>query len=227
MPRNTRTSGSKRRTLSIGGATYDLFVRLPADIVAKHTKEGTFALPLGAKIIVKEIIECCGGGANNTSVGFARLGCHASFEGVIGSDQWGEKLRENFRREGVNSECVTVVEGEVTSFSIILSGSSRERVILYQSGTNRHLHDMMFNKDIMKRVDWVYLNHIQEGSCVIQDDIAEILSEKGAPCLTWNPGGHQIRKGMSEKDNAHMLAHTDLLVLNKEEAAEFSGAATT
>lgn len=209
-------------TLSIGGATYDLFVRLPKEVVHDCEKKASFALPLGAKIRVDQLIETCGGGAGNTSVGLSRLGCNACFAGIVSSDQWGEKILATLQKEGVDTSCVTIVEDEVSSFSIILSGSSGERVILYESGTNSHLQDSTFDKAKLANVDWVYLNHIQEDSCEIQDDIVEMLAKDGGPHLTWNPGGCQIDAGLKPQSNSALLAHTDLLLLNKEEALQFT-----
>ncbi len=201
-----------KKTLSIGGATYDLFVRLPVEALP---------LPLGAKIRVKEVMETCGGGASNTSVGLSRLGCDACFEGVLSSDLWGEKLLKNLQAEGVDTHCVTIVEDEVSSFSIILSGESGERVILYEPGTNAHLHDVTFDKHLLDDMDWVYLNHIQEGSWVIQNDIVEMLSEADTG-LTWNPGGCQLDTGIEHEENRKVLGNTDLLLLNKEEVLKFT-----
>lgn len=211
-----------KKTLSIGGATYDLFVRLPEGSVMDMGSEDCFALPLGAKIKVDNLLETCGGGASNTSVGLSRLGCDACFEGVMSSDQWGEKLLQNLTREGVHTDCITIVEDEVSSFSIILSGASGERVILYEPGTNAHLHDVTFDKSMLQQMDWVYVNHIQEGSCVIQNDIVEMLSSPDSPKLTWNPGGCQIEMGMEPDNNRELLRHTDLLLLNKQEALTFT-----
>lgn len=214
----------KKKTLSIGGATYDLFVRLPDGTVHECEAEASFALPLGAKIRVKELIESCGGGASNTAVGLSRLGCQAYFEGILSSDQWGEKLMNNLQRERVDTSCVTVVEDEVSSFSLILSGTSGERVILYEPGTNKHLHDVTFDRHMLSNMDWVYLNHIQEDSCNIQDDIVAMLSSVDTG-LTWNPGGCQIDMGLEASNNKELLKHTDLLVLNKQEALAFTKAA--
>lgn len=224
---NQHPQQSPYRTLSIGGATYDLFVRLPKETVHECDKAESFALPLGAKIRVDELIEACGGGASNTSVGLSRLGCDAHFEGVLSSDQWGEKLLQNLRANGVQTDCVTIVENEVSSFSIILSGSSGERVILYEPGTNAHLHDVTFDKHVLSTVDWVYLNHIQEGSCVIQDDIVEKLAIDNGPGLTWNPGGCQIDRGIHPEATAALLKHTDLLLLNKREILAFTQSDST
>ncbi|TSC97979.1 MAG: putative Ribokinase, partial [Candidatus Peregrinibacteria bacterium Greene1014_49] len=213
---------SKPRTMSIGGATYDLFVRIPHEKIHGDEKSPFFTLPLGEKIRVTEVLETCGGGASNTSVGLARLGCDASISSVVGADQWGDKLLQNFRKEGVDCKSLTIVEKETTSFSIILSGSGGERVILYEPGTNEHLHDAIFDRAAAAEVDWMILNHIQEQACVIEDDLIEILTKKEVK-LTWNPGGSQIEGGIREKNIRLLLSHTTLLVLNKEEALKFTG----
>lgn len=213
---------SKHRTISIGGATFDLFTRVDHSII-QHAEQGErFTLPLGAKVRVNEITGTCGGGASNTSVGLQRLGCAASFCGVIADDQWGAALMENFQKEGVDTSCVTIVEEETSSFSIVLLADTGERVILYDKGTNAHLHDVTFDRAHAAQNEWVYLNHIQADSCVIADDIVNILTSEPHPCLTWNPGGCQIDAGLREKNNVELLKHTSLLQLNKEEALRFT-----
>ncbi|HLD63329.1 MAG TPA: carbohydrate kinase family protein [Candidatus Peribacteraceae bacterium] len=245
---------ARKRTLSIGGATYDLFVGtdLAATSLTKDAKDSeatedleeqkissessvssgssesshVIALPLGEKVHVSSVQETCGGGASNTSVGLSRLGCDAAFAGVIGDDQWGRRLRENMEHEGVDTRGATIVEGEMTSFSIILSARSGERVILYTPGTNTHLQDATFQREQMEDVDWVYLNHIQEQSRAIQDDIIAFLLAHPEQRFTWNPGGPQLEAGLSDKHQAELLKHTDLLLLNKEEAFQFSRTAS-
>ena len=213
---------STPKTMSIGGATFDLFVRTDNRTIHSCGDMEAFAFPLGEKVRVRDVIETCGGGASNTSVGLARLGCNAHFEGVVGADQWGEKLKKNLEKEGVDTSCITVVEHETSSFSIILSATSGERVILYDPGTNAHLHDVTFDRDMAATMDWVYLNHIQEESCVIQDNLIDIFEIEDSPGLTWNPGGCQIDVGLEAPNNKHLLEHTNLLLVNKDEALAFS-----
>jgi len=217
---------SSCRTLSIGGATFDLFLRTDNSIIHECDKLTAFALPLGSKIRVKDVISTCGGGANNTAVGLARLGCTAAFAGVIGNDQWGQILLKNMTDETVDTNFATVVEEETSSFSLILSADSGERVILYDPGTNRHLHDVTFDRDAAATMDAVFLNHIHADSCVIEDDIINILLNLPDIHLSWNPGGCQIEAGLKEKNNKLLVGHTDLLLLNKEEALAFSGKRT-
>lgn len=212
-----------RKTLSIGGATYDLFVRAGKGALRTDATGRMLNLPLGEKIRVQQVIETCGGGAANTSVGLARLGCSAFFCGIIGSDQWGERLLAAFQAEHVDTRCATIVEGETTSFSIILSANSGERVILYDPGTNAHLHDANFDRESVAEMDWIYLNHIHERSCVIENDIMAMLRQKPSMGMTWNPGGSQLKDGIGDKGNRMLLAETDLLILNMEEALAFTG----
>jgi len=213
---------SRSKTMSIGGATFDLFVVADHSVIHKDERSRAFTLPLGSKIHIDDVIRTCGGGAHNTSVGLARLGCDASYCGVLGDDPWGEAILQNCQKEGVDTAHVTVVEDEATDFSIILTARSGERVILKHPGTSKHLQDATFAREAAAEVDWLYLNSIQEGACQIEDDIIRILVEIPHARLTWNPGGCQIEMGTDRPGIAALLRQTDLLLLNKEEALTFT-----
>ncbi len=213
------TSTQPPATLSIGGATYDLFLTMTSDA---GWKDDAIVLKAGGKLRVGSVIETCGGGACNTAIGFSRLGLAASFCGVIASDQWGGKLLETMKREGVGTASATIVEHETSSFSIILSLKSGERTILYTPGVNEHLHDATFDLDAVGRSAAVYLNHLNETSCMIEDNVLDALVKHPDVHLTWNPGGCQIEEGYDAKDKAALLKVTDLLLLNKEEAMAFA-----
>lgn len=214
------------KTLSIGGATYDLFLKMEAAAEHDALRKEQIVLNVGEKVQIQSVEETCGGGASNTSVGFSRLGCTAAFCGIVGEDQWGEKLLSNLKHEHVDVTHATVVEGETSSFSVILSLESGERTILFASGVSEHLHDTTFARDAIKEMDAVYLNHLCETSCMIEGDIVAMLAQKPGIHLSWNPGGCQIKAGMKQKDKAALLKLTTLLLLNKEEAMEFSGEKT-
>ena len=209
------------RTISIGGAVYDLFVA--TDTKVTHLPEGeAFVLPLGHKIAIDRAIGRSGGGASNTSVGLARLGCDAAYCGILSDDLWGREILEHLKNEGVRTDTATVLEGEYSNFSIILSSPAGERVILAHSSMSRHLHDVTFDRSDAQKADWIYLNHVHADSAVIEDDLIQILTAPGHPKLTWNPGGHQIRTGIDAENNRLLLKHTQLLLLNKEESFSFA-----
>jgi sugar/nucleoside kinase (ribokinase family) len=217
---NARQAPSRSiSSLSIGGATYDLFLEMEKGI---PLEKNAIALAVGEKLPVKRVVECTGGGACNTSVGLSRLGLRAAFCGIVGSDQWGEKLLTTLMNERVNVTPATVVEGETSSFSIILTLVSGERTILYAPGVNEHLHDVTFDTDAIGTVDILYLNHLSETSCAIEDDIIDSVIKHGTIQLTWNPGGCQIDAGIDTANNAGLLKQTTVLLQNKEEAMAFT-----
>lgn len=214
------------RTVSIGGLTYDLFVDVESGAVPGADGALMLQLPLGHKIRVRRVTGACGGGAGNTSVGLRRLGCSSACAAVTGADQWGQELLSNLKREGVDIGSVVLVDHEPSSFSIILTAATGERVILNEPGTNVHFHDVTFDRARAATADAVYLNHLHKESCEIEDDIIAMLDASPALRLTWNPGGCQIEQGLRAKHNAALAAHADLLLLNKEEALDFTGTRT-
>lgn len=210
------------RTLSVGGAAYDLFVEIDAPMTVKKGND-VIEIPVGSKITIAGAHETCGGGAANTSTGLARLGLKAKFSGVVGADKWGERMLAQLNESGVDTSDATVVENEMTGFSVILLLPNGERTILHHAGVNSHLDDVTFARDAVADVDAVYLNRLSDEACEIQNDIAAFILAHPETHLTWNPGGCQIKDGMQATDAAALLKVTDLLLLNKEEALAFTG----
>src|SRR3989338_2310002 len=201
------------KTISIGGATFDLFIPMGQECIGK-SDTSMIQIPLGSKQHIHGITGTCGGGASNTAVGFSRLGCSASFCGVVGDDQWGERLMKNMVEEGVDTTGATIVEGETSSFSLVLLPPEGERAILYDPGTNAYLHQVTFDREHAATVDWIYLNHIQPESCVIEDEMLNILAESHHLARTGTPGGCQIEVGMRKKKNRRLVTRTNILILN-------------
>jgi sugar/nucleoside kinase (ribokinase family) len=126
----------------------------------------------------------------------------------------------------VNIGPATIVDEETSSFSIILSLANGDRTILYAPGVNEHLHDTTFDVDAIAKADIVYLNHLSDASCMIEDNIIESILKQKNVHLTWNPGGCQIEEGMDAPHKPELLKITTLLLLNKEEALTFTKSKT-
>ena len=211
--------------ISIGGAAFDVFVRAPHETVTRNG-DSFIQFPLGAKIKIESEVQSCGGGAANTSVGFSRLNLHAGFCGVIGDDEWGEGIQETLQSEGVDTATAIIVEGEISSFSIILMDpATGERTVLYSGNVNAHLRDPVLPKEELMQSKWIFLNHLSDVSGMIMDDLCEILLTPKTK-LAWNPGGSQIKNGYDQGLEKDLLRETDLLFLNKEEALAFTRTAT-
>lgn len=211
------------RTVSIGAAAFDLFLRTDASVLHACGGKRTIAFEVGSKQRIETVIGCSGGGAANTSVGLARLGMNAAFCGMLSDDQWGEILRTSLEREHVDVRFAPVIEHETASFSIVLLLPSGERTILNDPGVTRHLHDVTFDRNAVAEADAIYFNHIHADSCVIEDDLLALKRAKPSIHLTWNPGGNQLKEGLQKPSNRALVACTDLLLLNKEEALAFLG----
>lgn len=212
-------------SLSIGGATFDLFIATDAGAI-EHEGRRVLHLPLGEKIPASAVHGRSGGGACNTSTGLARLGCTSSLCAMIGDDQWGHLVLDQLCKEGVHTDDVTVVENETTSFSMIFSAKDGERVIVNNPGVNVHLRPVTLDTGLLAKADIVYLNRLQANSSALELSIVDALITAKKPRLTWNPGGSQIGEGLADDENARLLRRTDVLLLNKEEALAFTAADT-
>lgn len=211
--------------VSIGGLTYDLFAKAHASKVMQiKTAEGLSAellLPYGGKMNIDEVHETLGGGANNTSIAFARMGLKAACCGLVGDDLWGKSVRANLMNEGVKDELLSFTEDEKTSFSIILNSFEGERTVLNYPGANHLFTAEFFPLAKIMQTQWIFLNHLSGEANSLVDKVDLILEKKPEICLAWNPGGVQLRKGC--KEYASILKKTKVIFLNKEEAELFTG----
>lgn len=105
--------------LAIGHASYDITFRLD-----KFPIENT-------KQRVKKHIDCGGGPASNAGYLLALWNQSVSFQGVVGNDYYGNKIKEEFTRAGVDTTYLELVEGFDTMLSFILANSTNaSRTIL-------------------------------------------------------------------------------------------------
>lgn len=105
--------------LAIGHASYDITFRLD-----KFPIENT-------KQRVKKHIDCGGGPASNAGYLLALWNQSVAFQGVVGNDYYGNKIKEEFTRVGVDTTYLELVEGFDTMLSFIIANSTNaSRTIL-------------------------------------------------------------------------------------------------
>lgn len=105
--------------LTIGHASYDITFRLD-----KFPIENT-------KQRVKKHIDCGGGPASNAGYLLALWNQSVAFQGVVGNDYYGNKIKEEFTRVGVDTTYLELVEGFDTMLSFIIANSTNaSRTIL-------------------------------------------------------------------------------------------------
>lgn len=214
----------KLKIFTIGGATFDVFVKADdQNLVTMHTLESKnkyLAFPYGAKVKVQEVLESYGGGGTNTAVTFARMGFDTYFIGKVG-EQYGEQVFRNLENSGVNCSLAKQTDKDKTGFSTIINTFDGDRTLLYYAGANRFFTADDLPMKELETADWIFLSHITEENSKIPHKLLKLLKANPNIKLAWNPGHEQIEQGAKVwKD---LLAHTEVVFLNKEEASQFTG----
>lgn len=211
------------KIITIGGATFDIFVKANDQAIMRLTtpnkRDEWLCLRYGGKVIVDNVIETFGGGAANTAIAFSRMGFNSSFVGKVGAE-YGDKVVKNFKKSGVNTNFVKTTTKDKTAFSTIINTFDGDRTVLGYSGANKYFNykDLPLNE--LKDADWFFLNHLTEENSKIPGEILKILNKNPNIKLAWNPGHEQLVQGISKWKK--LLNRTEILFLNKEEAALFS-----
>ncbi len=206
--------------ITVGSSTVDVFAhaKFSETITIADPKGETtlLAFPLGAKIIIEDLDFTVGGGGTNTAVACARLGFKVGYIGKLGKGTNSDFIHKELKREKIDLLCA---HGEgLAGYSVILDSLEHDRTILAFKGANDHLgkKDVPYGK---LKAQWVYLSAMMGESFETAKQIAQHCERKGIK-LAFNPSLYLAEKGTAHL--APILARTNLLVLNKEEAFALS-----
>ena len=93
----------------------------------------------GETIIGNSFETFLGGKGSNQAVAASKLGANVSFVGKVGSDLYGQKLKEQLNLEKVNTQLLGKVEGESGVAVINVIESSSENQIIVIPGANAYV----------------------------------------------------------------------------------------
>lgn len=96
------------KALCIGHATYDFTMSMK-----DYPKENT-------KYRVENAVECGGGPASNAAFLLSLWGVDTYFAGVVGNDENGKKIKEEFKKVNVNTRFLEVDSNNDTTMSFVL-----------------------------------------------------------------------------------------------------------
>ena len=156
--------------LGIGGCAWDLLGR-----VAHYPRPGQ-------KTGITDYQEQGGGQAATAMVAVARLGGRAAICGTVGEDRYGDAIRADFHREGVDTSRLILDPGQTSHFAFCaVQEGSGERAIFYFGGSKRPLQP--------SDVDAEY---VQSARCLLVDThhpethiaAAKLAREAGLPVVT-------------------------------------------
>jgi len=165
--------------------------------------------------VVKSSTVSPGGSAANTIYGLAKLGVKAGFIGVVGDDNDGILLTQDFQKVGVDTSQIKVKSQVKTGSVICLSDSLGKRSLYVLPAAN--------NLFTMDDLDFHYINQATVLHLSSFADFLEFKLDNLNPALklSFNPGALYAAKGL--KTLAPILKRTDILFINRDEVKQLTG----
>jgi len=205
--------------ITVGSATVDVFVRTEFCDMVQEKGRDCIAYPVGSKILIDELILTTGGGGTNTAVSLARLGHKVAFLGKIGTFENSRRVILDLQKDHVNTSLVVRKPNSRTGYSIILDSVNHDRTILVFRGSN---NDLRLNEVKLRKLKtkWFYFSTMMGQSYQTLERLA-LYAEKNKINIAFNISSYLAKKGINYLNP--ILKRTNILVLNKEEAALLAG----
>jgi ribokinase len=207
----------------IGSASVDVFVKTTTRIVhiqgvshGQAVDEQWLAYPLGSKLLIEKLAFYPGGAGTNVCATFARLGFHTAFIGKIGTDVQGQTLVDWLHDHGIT---FLGERGGQTGYSLILASQANDRTILSFKGCNNEL-ELANPLAGGLQARWLYGTSMLDQSFATQQRLFLLAGQHGIR-TAYNPNPYICCKGLGYLQK--MLQHTDVLMLNREEAGLLAG----
>lgn len=207
--------------LSVGDVVTDAFIKLFDDKATTYVDEHgmkTLAMEYGTKIPFEKAVVVEGvGNAANAAVSLTRLGLKCGFVTNVGEDKYGRGIIAALNAKKVDTRQVRVNPGKVTNYHYVLWYKD-ERTILI----NHEKYDYVWpNLRKHEAPKWIYFSSIAENALQYHDEMADWLDENPEVKLAFQPGTFQMKAGAERL--SRIYRHSNILVLNKEEAALVGG----
>ncbi len=162
---------------------------------------------------IKNMSESCGGSAANTIIGLSRLGLKTGFLGKMASDEEGQILINNLKREGVDTSALIIAQEGRSGTVHGYVDENGERALYVDPGVNDQV--------LLKEIDYAYsancnLLHLSSfvgESIKAQESVLERIPEDVA--VSMDPGMLYSHQGLGKLEN--LLISTDILLLNQQE----------
>ncbi len=213
---------SEIEVLAIGDVVTDAFIKLLDDRAHTFEKDGIkyLAMPFGTKVPFDHatVIEAVGNAAN-AAVSFAKFGIKSGLISNVGGDSHGRDILKALHDKKVDSRMVIVNPNKSTNYHYVL-WYKEERTILIKHEEYDYHWPRFREIDIP---EWVYFSSISKNSLEKYHDFVEDwLEENPEVKLAFQPGTYQLEAGVEKLKR--LYGRTEVLVLNREEAVQVTGA---
>lgn len=204
--------------ISIGDTVIDTVIPLNEAQLISEKGQILIALPFGAKVPVENGVSMVAGNAANNAVGSARLGLKTAIYTHSGNKEDEEddlRIRQKFKKEGVDTRYIIEVANLPSNHNIILSYKGERTILVHHQPWKFHLPDLEKSK-------WIYLTSMSP-SYIESNVINQIINyiERTGCKVAYQPGTFQIKQG--GKKQVRLLSMVDVIVMNIQEAKHFLG----
>ncbi len=170
------------KAVTIGGAMLDSIALIDSDRIermAMRNADSSFLLlEEGRKTEAIEISTHCGGGAINTAIAMARLGCDVSTVVKLGQDARADQILTRLTEEGVSTRWVMRDGRAPTGASVMISSHERDAAIFTFRGANTLLRSDDLKPD-MFAVDLVYISSLSNESADCFPELVKAVESLG------------------------------------------------
>jgi ribokinase len=206
--------------LSVGDVVTDAFIKLFDDQAHTYVNDqgkwlsmqyGT-KLPFEKAVIVEGV-----GNAANAAVSLTKLGLKCGFVTNVGEDKYGRGILASLRAKNIDTRWIRVNPGKISNYHYVL-WYKEERTILINHEQYEYTWPNLRHNEAPK---WIYFSSMAENSLEFHDELADWLDETPETKLAFQPGTYQMKFGADRLKRIYQ--HSNIVVLNKEEAAFVGG----
>ncbi len=206
--------------LAVGDTVTDAFIKMVDETAYtfKDDKGNWLAIPFGSKIPFDHAEVIAGvGNAANAAVSMTRLGLNTALATNVGSDGFGREIIAAFQKNKIDTRLVRINAGKASHYHYVL-WYKEERTILVNSVDFNYYWPHLRPDEIP---EWIYFSSVGKYGEDYHDQIADWLDKHPEVKLAFQPGTFQMNLGVERLKRIY--AHSEVLVLNREEAVLVTG----
>lgn len=172
---------------------------------------------VGETVLGKGFSQIPGGKGANQAVSIGKLGGDVTMLGRVGEDAFGERLLQNLKRNGVNTQFVSKVNNFPTGLALIMVNDDGDNSIVVISGANFSLTSDEIKEEVFDGFDFVLAQ--LETPIEVIEKVFEIAKKKGIYTI--------LNPAPSRKLSQKLISNIDLLIPNEIEFEELTGHAAS
>jgi len=208
------------KAITFGSAMIDIITVIDSDSIEQlslsNAHQQFLLVEPGRKVEAQSITRHIGGGALNTAVSFARLGCDVYPIVKTGDDVPRDHVIQHCANHGLHTDKFLMNLGGNTGSAIMIASHEKNAAIFTQRGANTTLVETDLEQVAPFDADLVHAAPLSGNSAKMLPQISELAKDAGA-FFSSNPGIRQITKLPNSVLQA--AKNMSLISINEVEAA--------